>query len=249
MPAIIVKGNYRDKAIRFLPPNTTNLLYWGMYGKDVGFTTKNHKDGSTITAIGALVYPNNNYAIFKGGTNYLKTNVIQVANMTFICAFKVDTEVAIDLISNYASPGQGGTPASVRGCGLELQVAPVGDNKLNIIVNGSVNIGGTDTAAPSTIIGSYTVGTWCCIAGTVNSTTGVRTIYNLTAGTSQAQTNTNPIALGTAALQIGSKLTTPTTNDVSILFSGIYGDAKPLTDLQAIYNTMKTVVADYGITI
>ena len=38
MPAIIVKGDYQNKAIRFLPPNTTNLLYWGMYGNDVAFT-------------------------------------------------------------------------------------------------------------------------------------------------------------------------------------------------------------------
>lgn len=250
MPSIIVKGNYQDKAIRFLPPNTTNLLYWGMYGKDVAFTTKNHKDGSTITAIGAPVYPDANYAVFNGGSNYLKTSVIQVPNMTFISVFKIDTEVAIDLISNYTSPGQGGVPAgSVRGCGLELQIGTPSDGKMNVIVNGSVNVSGTDTAAPSTILQSYTAGTWCCLAGTVNSTTGVRTVYNLTAGTSQAQTNTNPISLGTAALQIGSKLTTPTTNDSNIAMTAIYSDVKTSTELQTIYSQLKTYFAKRGITI
>lgn len=252
MPAIIVKGSYQDKAIRFLPPNTTNLLYWGMYGKDVGFTTKNHKDGSTITAIGAPVYPNPNYAVFKGHTNYLKTSVIQVPNMTFICVFKIDTEVAIDLISNYASPGQAGSPASVRGCGLALQVGTASDGKLDVVVNGSVDISGTDTSAPSTILASYPVGTWCCLAGTVNSTTGDRTVYNLTAGTSQVQNNTNPISLGSAALQIGSKVTQttpPSLNDSNIAMSAIYSDVKTSTELQAIYSQLKTYFSKRGIAI
>lgn len=249
MPAIIVKGDYQDKAIRFLPPNTTNLLYWGMYGKDVAFTSKNHKDGSIITAIGSPVYPNANYATFKGGSNYLKTSAIQVPNMTFISVFKVDTEVAVDLVSNYASPGQAGSPASVRGCGLELQVGTASDGKLNVIVNGSVNISGTDTIAPSTILASYTVGTWCCLAGTINSTTGERKIYNLTAGTSQAQTNVNPISLGSGALQIGSGITTTSTADANIALSAIYSDAKTSTELQTIYTQLKTYFAKRGITI
>ena len=249
MPAIIVKGDYQNKATRYLPPNTTNLLYWGMYGKDVAFTSKNHKDGSTITAIGSLVYPNNNYATFKGGSSYLKTSNIQVPNMTFISVFKVDTEVAVDLVSNYASPGQAGSPASVRGCGLELQVGTASDGKLNVIVNGSVNISGTDTIAPSTILASYTVGTWCCLAGTINSTTGERKVYNLTAATSQAQTNANPISLGSGTLQIGSRITTPTTNDANIAMTAIYSDAKTSNELQAIYTQLKTYFAKRGIAI
>lgn len=253
MPKIIVAGDYRNLGIRYLPPNENNLMYWGMYGKDTDFTTKNHKDGSKITAIGTPVYPSANYATFRGANNYLRTNVIQVPNMTFLCVFRVDTEVGVDLISNYASPGQGGVPSgSVRGCGLELQTAPVGDNKLNIIVNGSVNVGGTDQPAPSTIIGSYTVGTWCCIAGTVNSSTGERKIYNLTAGTSQAQTNANPISLGSAALQIGSKFsgtTPPSTNDVSICLAAIWSDVKTPVELQSVYNYIKPQLTELGITI
>lgn len=249
MPAIIVKGDYQNKAIRFLPPNTTNLLYWGMYGKDGTFTSKNHKDGSTITAIGTPIYPDNNHATFKGGSNYLRTSVIQVPDMTFISVFKIDTEVAVSLVSNYASPGQAGSPSSVRGCGLGLQVGTVSDGKLDVTVDGSVNISGTDTSASSTILASYTVGTWCCLAGTVNSTTGERKIYNLTAGTSQAQTDANPISLGSGALQIGSRMTNPHTTDANIALSAIYSDAKTSNELQAIYTQLKTYFAKRGITI
>lgn len=249
MPAIIVKGDYQNKAIRFLPPNTTNLLYWGMYGKDVAFTSKNHKDGSKITAIGTPIYPDNNHATFKGGSNYLRTSVIQVPNMTLISVFKINTEVSVDLISNYTSPGQAGSPASVRGFELGLQVGTASDGKLNVLVNASVDVSGTDTIAASTILASYPVGSWCCLAGTVNSTTGERTIYNLTAGTSRAETNANPISLGSGALQIGSRITTPSTADANIALSAIYSDAKTSNELQAIYTQLKTYFAKRSISI
>lgn len=249
MPAIIVKGSYQSQAIRFLPPNTLNLLYWGMYGKNVAFTSKNHMNGGTITAIGSPVYPADNYVTLKGGNNYLKTSAVQSANMTFIAAFKIDTEVAFNLISNYTSAGQPGSPASVRGAGLELQVGTASDGKLNIVANKSVNVSGTDTAAPAVLSASYTVGTWCAIAGTINSTTGVCKVYNLTAGTSGQTTNTNPISLGSAGFQVGSAITTPSTNDGNVAFSAIYSDCKTDAEINAIYAKMKQYFAKRGISI
>ena len=249
MPAIIVKGDYQNKAIRFLPPNTTNLLYWGMYGKDVAFTSKNHMNGGIITAIGTPIYPDNNHATFKGGNNYLKTSAVQTPNMTFISVFKIDTEVGFNLISNYTSTGQAGSPSSVRGAGIELQVGTASDGKLNVVANRSVNVSGTDTSAGAVLSASYTVGQWCAIASTINSTTGVCKVYNLTTGTSGQITNANPVSLGSAGFYIGSAITAPSTNDGNMAFSAIYSDAKTDAEINEIYAAMKQYYAKRGITI
>ena len=249
MPSIIVKGNYQDKAIRFLPPNTTNLLYWGMYGKDVAFTAKNHKDGSEVATIGTPIYPNTNYATFKGGTNYLKTPVLQTPSLTLIAVFKIDSEVAFNLLSVFNGTGQGGSPSLVRGAGLELRVGTASDGKLDLVANRSVNVNGTDTVSPATMAAGYNAGEWCAVAMTVNNATGLCKVYNLTKNTVGTNSNTKPVSLNTVGFTIGSQITMPTTNEGNVAMAAIYSDSKTDAEINDIYVKMKQYYAKRGITI
>lgn len=249
MPAIIIKGDYQAQGIRFLPPNTTNLLYWGMYGKDVAFTAKNHKDGSAVATIGTPIYPNANYATFKGGTNYLKTPVLQTPSLTLIAVFKIDSEVAFNLLSVFNGTGQPASPSLVRGAGLELQVGTASNGKLNLVANRSVNVNGTDTVSPATMVAGYTAGEWCAVAMTVNNATGLCKVYNLTKNTFGINLNTKPISLNTVGFAVGSKITSPTTNDANIAMTAIYSDSKTDAEINDIYVKMKQYYAKRGIAI
>lgn len=246
MTTLTVKGFHRAAAKRYLPPDTNGLLYWGMYGVDLDLTRKNHKDGSVVTVVGSPVY-SPNYVQFTQQSAYINTGVAQSNDHTFIAVVKVDALQNTGLISNYNSPTSSGTPPSARGVSLDLVVQSGITDRMNITMNCSVNVSGVDTSAGATV-GGYMLGQWACLAGRVNSTTGERKVFHLTANTNNVATNANPVNKGTGLIRVGSPIVGNSGSELMGM-AAIYNVAKTDAEIQAIYQKMKALYAYYGITI
>lgn len=247
MARLIIKGSHRESATRFLPYDTDGLLYWGMLGKDVLRTQTNQVDGSAVAVKGAPVYAAD-WCTFEHQVSYLNLGQTQQPNHTFIAVFKAPyTPTPTALISNYNSPTASGTPASARGTALALSASTGITDRLLINMDCSVNAAGVDTIAPATL-GGYLVDTWACIAGTVDSTSRIRNIYNLTAGTSATHTSPHPTNLGTGSFRVGSPIVGGTAKPTIAMIAS-YNKAKTKAEIDALHLKLRTYYARLGINI
>lgn len=252
MPRLIVPGNFQSQAIRFLPPDTDGLRYWGMYDGSAERAARNHAGGDVIASVtGAPVF-GDDYADFTPASAFIQTTGSQSPDLTMIAVIRPHDDASGDryVISNSASPAVNPPYATARGSQLMLSHGTAaGDGVLNLTMAVGVNNGGTDQNAGATIFNNVVAGQWSCVAGTYNSDAKQYRVMNFTSGATATITNANAANIGSGDYRVGSAINSNGANKLGIAMAAIYDVTKSLVQLTDIYADIKTYFAKRGIAI
>jgi hypothetical protein len=249
MPRIIIPGNYQAQAIRYSPPDTDGLEYWGMFGDSSTFSGKNHAPGKPgALVVGAPTYSDNYMTIIPSAAS-IGTQVPQFPAMSFIAVAKVSVEASVaSFISNGSGPSVANPSVSARGVSLAANAGTAGTGKVSLAMSMSVISAGVDTPFNATLNETLPLDTWACIAGVVQSN-GQYKVYNLSAGTSAVAVASSPYNPVTSNFIIGAANTSPYSDPISMAMAAIYSTSKTDGEMTDIYNTMKAYFGRRGISI
>lgn len=251
MPRLIIPGDYQSQAVKFLPPDTAGLEYWGMFGGDAGRTARNHAPGKdAASVVGTLSYATHD-ATFSPGTNFVQTAAVQSADQTFIAVvrFPDDSAGVRPVIANGSSPSTT-IAGNARGSALTLNSgSTAGDNLLTPTMDTSVISGGVDVAANATIANAVASAAWVCIAGRYTAATKAYKVLNLSSGAVGNSTNANPANIAASPFRIGANYNAPVALPFQIAMAAIYGVAKSDAEISAVYSKLKAYYAKRGMAI
>lgn len=246
----VKNASFAGRAVAFVPPVADGLEYWNFFGGDASQSRRNLAPGKNgASLVGALTY-NAHSAIFKGGTNFLITEVADPESVTFIAVARCPTEEAGMIISNYRSPRIGGVGTTLGKSLLLNPGNPDGALDASMFSSRWDGAGGASSAAGATRVQAVPTNSWGAFVGRSNESTKIRDVVNKTNNLAA----TNPItALGdisAAPFRIGSPHVDNEYNQSSEIAAAIiFSRALSNDEVEKVYGFLKGYFARRGIAI
>jgi len=256
MPIMILSGFQANPlyAGGFRPPVAAGLAGWWWLGGSQAATEKDHAYIENGTLAGSPTIQTG-YVSFNGYSSgqWLQTEIAETNDLTLMCVARTSDTLASAAYrpmmmgwyggdAGYANQGNGSCLyyGSTSGLPQGFLRGTVGH-----VTGGTVSL---DDAAPQTV---PNVGAWRFLAVTFNNTTGVKVVYDRTAGASA----TNTVATARSPhtinrLRIGSGYNASFSGKCDIAWGAAHTTALTLAQITDTYDFVQMVLSDrHGITI
>lgn len=220
------------------------------FGVDAKTSIRNLIAGKTaLSAIGALVY-GENYVDLTGAQNaYFLTDIINSSNMTIIATAMPLEEKGIAIASNYQSTRQDATGLCIgTSLGFDVGSNPSDGNVITRFNHATLVDGVSTGAAAETSVSSH-INQWYLVAGRCQNSNRVRNVYNLTAGTSGANTpQLNPVDIG-GPMRLGSAYNNQFPGKVRICELAIFSESLSDANFATLIQFMRKRALTKGIAV
>jgi hypothetical protein len=229
MTRIIVPGSLEVGANKIYPVVPNGLVGLWLFGQTMEKSRRNHADNGVDALVVGEPVLTDRYMSFKGGSDYLITDVRETNSLTLIAVARTSEPLTTNaarphLISNFLG-STGGASLSVTGTPSAAPQAYVSSSTYR-------DVNGVPTSGGSTVT-VEAINTWRFLAG-VHSPT-MSSVYDLSAGVEDVDARTGTrILKPNVPFRIGSSEGTQFLGACDIAFAMIYNRALAKIELEAL---------------
>ncbi|SLN37889.1 hypothetical protein AQS8620_01411 [Aquimixticola soesokkakensis] len=243
-------SRFNDPVAKAFPPVSSGLEYLNFFGLDAALSARNLAALRPNGALIGIPVVNSDHIVLTSQDAYIETGIAQPDSFTFISVAKPTADaINAPLIGNAGSPFVGGA-GNTNGALLYFNKGTASDAMTTPSLNVTENIGGTATINSIGLASTAFTDLPACFIGTYDASTGVRALYNMTAGTSIIGTASAYASAKGSSLRIGSTYNTNYGGPVAHYAGGIYDRALTAGECQKLYQWIAgLLLAKRGITV
>lgn len=239
----VAGADFSANAVGFIPPVSSGLVYWGLFGDTLAKTTRNLAPGaSAATAVGNPGI-SAGYASFLPANNYISTGLVDTTSLTYLFVARSTS----DMVSTTNRPFYMGVSGLLAGSGIYAYQVNGAMPAVNLRFTATVSVGGTPTnkILVQTIAN---LSTWSFIGATLDSGVAMNT-YNKTDGTTATLATPDPhLITPTTILRVGSGVGGyGGAHDMA--FAAVYNRALTSAEITTVYAFVKSYLATRSITV